>query len=685
MIRTYLEAPWVHGLIMLLLGWSQLAHGTLDPIVVTGIRESQNQHAVAGAIGVANSDDIAHVMPSHPAELLNRIPGVHVNNLGGEGHMTAIRQPITTQGVYLFLEDGIPTRPPGLFNHNALYEVNVAHAHRVEVIKGPGSALYGSDSIGGIINTITQPAPAAMAWSLNPEWGSYGWRRFLTSVGGPITDSLGIRVNANSTQSTGFRDHAAYTRHSGSIRLDHALGLTTDAVTHIAYTSVQQRGVSALNAADYYHRPHHNNYRNSVGRRDVQALRISTAITHTPSPHQEWAITPFFRSNRMQLMPSWMLSYDPNDRDYRFQSYGALLKHRYQTADQSRVLITGLDLDYTPSTYTEYQLTNESQGSVIVNTTQTPTRNYDFRANQLSASPYIHTEWQHQNLRIIGGLRYDYFSIDYTDRLTTPQTAMHRRPRSQVRTYAQTSPKFDVIYALSPNHSTYTTYRQSFRAPGIGELFRSGKSLQTDQLKPVQTTAVESGIRGSFTPALTYSAAAYHMVINNDILTITDTNTRRTINAGTTVHDGLELGLNAQLNTQWQLHTGVGLTRYYYRSFTDKDGDYTGNTVARSPITTGTAELQYQPVHHASIALEGEHVGGYYVDETNTDRYPGHTLLNLRAQYHVSNTHTLYGRMMNLGNVRYSTYTSKQVGPDKPVTYRPGQPRTVIIGLKSKF
>ena len=225
----------------------------------------------------------------------------------------------------------------------------------------------------------------------------------------------------------------------------------------------------------------------------------------------------------------------------------------------------------------------------------------------------------------------------------------------------------------------------SFRAPGIGELFRSGSSLQTDQLKPVQTTELETGIRGRLTPALTYSAAAYHMVVNNDILTVTDATTRRTINAGTTVHDGLELGVNAQLNAQWRLHTGLGLNRHYYRSFTDKDGDYTGNTVARSPVATGTAEIHYQPVEHATIALEGEHVGGYYVDETNTDRYPGHTLLNLRAQYHVSKTHTLYGRMMNLGNVRYSTYTSKQVGPNRPVTYRPGQPRTVIIGLKSKF
>ena len=70
--------------------------------------------------------------------------------------MTAIRQPITTNPVYLYLEDGIPTRSTGFFNHNALYEINVPQAGRIEVFKGPGTALYGSDAIGGIINVSTR-------------------------------------------------------------------------------------------------------------------------------------------------------------------------------------------------------------------------------------------------------------------------------------------------------------------------------------------------------------------------------------------------------------------------------------------------------------------------------------------------------------------------------------------------
>ena len=113
----------------------------LDSLVVTATREAKPQQEVAESIAVTTSEDIEFVAPTHPADVLNRTAGVHINNLGGEGHMTSIRQPITTGGVYLFLEDGIPTRPTGLFNHNALYEINLPQADRIEVIKGPGSAL----------------------------------------------------------------------------------------------------------------------------------------------------------------------------------------------------------------------------------------------------------------------------------------------------------------------------------------------------------------------------------------------------------------------------------------------------------------------------------------------------------------------------------------------------------------
>jgi outer membrane cobalamin receptor len=91
---------------------------------------------------------------------MNRLAGVHVSELSGEGHSMAIRQPITTKPMYLFLEDGIPTRATGFFNHNALYEVNIPQSGGIEVLKGPGTAMYGSDAIGGVVNVLTRAAPA---------------------------------------------------------------------------------------------------------------------------------------------------------------------------------------------------------------------------------------------------------------------------------------------------------------------------------------------------------------------------------------------------------------------------------------------------------------------------------------------------------------------------------------------
>jgi len=63
-----------------------------------------------------------------------------------------IRQPISTNAVYQYLEDGIPIRPLGVFNHNSLNEMNLAGSESVEVVKGAASSLYGSNAVGGAVN-----------------------------------------------------------------------------------------------------------------------------------------------------------------------------------------------------------------------------------------------------------------------------------------------------------------------------------------------------------------------------------------------------------------------------------------------------------------------------------------------------------------------------------------------------
>lgn len=180
--------------------------GEMETVVVTSTREEKAKSELAESVGVLNEGELNFIAPSHPAEALNRVAGVHISNLGGEGHMSAIRQPITTSGVYLFLEDGIPTRPTGFFNHNGLYEINVSQGSRLEVTKGPGSALYGSDAIGGVINSVTKPAPKQSEADFNYEYGSHGWNRLLLSGGTAISEDSAMRLDINATDSQGYRD-----------------------------------------------------------------------------------------------------------------------------------------------------------------------------------------------------------------------------------------------------------------------------------------------------------------------------------------------------------------------------------------------------------------------------------------------------------------------------------------------
>ena len=151
----------------------------LPEVSVTGTREKELLSETPVSIGVIKPEAIREVKPTHPSQIVSQVPGAAVAITNGEGHTTSIRQPFTTSPVYLFLEDGIPIRATGFFNHNALYEINIPMAGGIEIIRGPGTALHGSDAIGGIINVLTPTPPLKPEASVSADVGSNGWRRLL--------------------------------------------------------------------------------------------------------------------------------------------------------------------------------------------------------------------------------------------------------------------------------------------------------------------------------------------------------------------------------------------------------------------------------------------------------------------------------------------------------------------------
>ncbi|MBN8430249.1 TonB-dependent receptor [Microbulbifer salipaludis] len=676
----------------------------LEQVIVTATREAKVRAELAESVGVIDEAALEHIAPAHPADALNRVAGVHVNNLGGEGHMTSIRQPISTAGVYLFLEDGIPTRPTGFFNHNGLYEINVPQSAQLEVTKGPASALYGSDAIGGVINAVTKAAPDSPEITLNGELGADGWQRALISGGNPLGQHSAFRLDLNSTASEGFREEAEYSRTSMSGRLDSRFAEGWDSKTVLSYSTIDQSGVSGLEEDDYRNNVEKNLYHGDIGYREVEAFRLSSELAYTPSDNSLVTATPFIRHNTMAMMPSWMVTYDPNIRDTEFSSYGLLLKYRHNFVRGE--VIVGVDADYTPSEYREERIQVFRDGEIFTDYARTGELTYHFEAEQSSISPYVHAEFApSERWRLSAGLRYDVFEVDYEDQLGTPNTdAAHFRPASQSRDYDNLSPKLGAVYRLSDNHQLYASYRHAFRAPTVGTLFRPGSSEGTTELEPVTSVSQEIGLRGIVAEGVNYEVAVYDMTTENDIVSyISNTdegNDRKTTNAGETSHKGVEVSVQAPIGQAWQLGVSYAAMRQQYEDYSyvfsrfdpgcfctvRENLNFAGNDISRAPQSLANVTLAYTPewLNGLRMELEWSHMGDYYTDETNTQKYAGHELLNLRATHDFGEDLSVYARLSNITDERYSTYTSNQVG-DEDLSYRPGLPRSLFAGVRYRF
>jgi outer membrane receptor protein involved in Fe transport len=517
----------------------------LDEISVIGTREAQSIKETALSIGVVKKQDIESIKPAHPSEIMERIPGVHVNVTGGEGHMTAIRQPITTNAVYLYLEDGIPTRSTGFFNHNALYEINVPQSDRIEVLKGPGSALYGSDAIGGVINVETKPSPLKPEADISVEVGEFGWKRLLLSGGNTIDDD-GYRASLNATHTDGWRDSTEYHRQSATVRWDRMLESGASLKTVLSSSNIDQQtaGSSRLLESDYYNNPTLNY--TPISYRKVSALRLSTAY-EKESSDTLFSITPYARSNSMDMLPNWSLSYDPVTYETKNDSVGLLVKYRQDYKPMKTRLVTGIDVDYSPGGRVEQQISATKVGSIYTSYTTGATL-YDYDATFSSLSPYAHLEFSpSDNWRVTTGLRYDYMSYNYDNKLTELTTGSHRRPADTNVDFDHLSPKLGATYQFSPKLNAFISYRQAFRAPSEGQLFRQGQAINTVNLKPIRVQSVELGLR-SKSDKSHYNISLYSMTKKDDILTYRHPdNTRETMNAGETLHQGIEVGFGTKL------------------------------------------------------------------------------------------------------------------------------------------
>jgi len=157
-------------------------------VVVTGSRVATTPEKIAANVTVLEREDFDVEKPGKLADLLRRVAGVHVDQVGGRGGTGSVYVRGADPNYTLVLIDGVRVNDPtnargGSFDLSAL---DIADVERVEVARGPYSAVYGGDALAGVINIITRHVPEKKGYaSIDAMGGTYDTREIALNVGGP--------------------------------------------------------------------------------------------------------------------------------------------------------------------------------------------------------------------------------------------------------------------------------------------------------------------------------------------------------------------------------------------------------------------------------------------------------------------------------------------------------------------
>ena len=180
-------------------GWAQ--DNNSDTMVVTANRFQQPVNTVLAPTSVVTREDIERWQAKSVTEVMSRLPGVDIAQNGGLGTSSATYIRGTESRHVLVLIDGIPLNDAGISNSPDLSQIPLSLIQRIEYIRGPRSALYGSDAIGGVINIITgRDNPGG---EISAGVGSHGYQTYDGSFQ-QVFDQTKVTMAGNYTYTHGF-------------------------------------------------------------------------------------------------------------------------------------------------------------------------------------------------------------------------------------------------------------------------------------------------------------------------------------------------------------------------------------------------------------------------------------------------------------------------------------------------
>ncbi len=189
----------------------------LDPVVVSASRAPITLSEVPGSVTVIDRAEIERRQQVHVADLLRSVAGVSVSRSGTAGSQTQVRLRGAESNHVLVLIDGVEANDPASGDEFRWEQLTTFDVERIEIVRGPQSALWGSDALAGVVNIITRRQHAEPGAGVFFEGGSFGTvygganartasDRFSASFGAAYLDSDGSNISRQGGEDDGYRN-----------------------------------------------------------------------------------------------------------------------------------------------------------------------------------------------------------------------------------------------------------------------------------------------------------------------------------------------------------------------------------------------------------------------------------------------------------------------------------------------
>lgn len=653
----------------------------ISEIIISSTEFSQRLNSVPGHISLITQDVIGFDNNTEITHTLNKLPGIYMQSGSMNTNRLIIRgigsrSPYSTNRVKLYFEDIPLTTGEGV---TTIGDIDPESIGRIEIIRGPASGIYGA-GLGGAVNLYVKKF-SAFKYSIvtGSTIGSYGLFKNSLNVGfnaGKSSFSTGI----NLLQNQGYRQNNQTSRSSFYLFSHHYF---KKSYLKLFFYNINLHAYipSSINKETYENNPRNAapNWLNIKGYEDY--TKIHTGITFNKRFN-------YHIYNNTTLFASFFDQYE--SRPFNIledKSFMSGIKSRFTYNAGNTSFAAGTELFNEQYYWKLSETLGGEKGRLLTDNDETRYY-YNF---------FIHIKKElSDKASLTAGMNYS--KLGYRSKI---DNSVDSSEIAQKKNFAPIlSPRIGLTIKPAGSMSVYILASHGFSPPTLEETLNPEGILNPD-IKPESGWNFETGIRGIFlNDRLNYEFSVYSMHVKNLLVTKRITEDIFTgINAGKTVHNGIEASLNYNIIRKnaphleaYSISFSSHLSGNQFLLFIDDDGDYAGNHLPGIPLFMLNAGINRKMEKGLNFVFNYQITGPMYLNDSNTGRTKRFGLFNAKFIYKLAFAESfsldIFAGIYNIFNTHYASMilvNAPVISNLSPRYYYPGLPLNFNGGVKFRF